>query len=631
MKIVKEREKIMQIEEIKINNFGKLRNKNIELKKGINIISGKNESGKSTLLKFITSMLYGVSKNKNGKRISDYEKYTPWEDGEFSGKITYELDNKEKYEVYRNFTKKNPQILDEVGNDISKNYTIDKTYGNQFFVEQTKVDEELFNTSMVIMQQEVTLDKNKQNMLIQKASNIMLTGEDDVSYKKISAKLNKKQIDEIGTEKSPTKPLYLTKQRIEELSRQKQELSEIRPVQYEIENKKLNIEREIKEAEKELELLQEVQRISNEKNIEQEKIQINIKSKEEIEKKKEEEENNLKNIKSEKIYKKSPKALYIVLILLVILTITLYIIEQKLIAYVGAGLAALNAVMAIVVQTKENNRYKKQKEREINEQNSIKNKIELLDNEIKEKERIIVEKQSELETKISLNKMQLKTNFINIDDVDKILEKNIGSENILNEQKYINDLKLETTKLEIQRKEILEKLEKASEIEAELENKQEELKELLEYDEAINIAKEALERAYIKMRENVTPRFSNNLSNAIRSISNEKYKTVKVNEEDGLIIETENGKYVPADLLSIGTIDELYLTLRISSIKELTKENMPIILDETFAYFDNERLENVLGFLDKEYRNNQILILTCTDREKKALEKLGISYNNIEL
>lgn len=70
----------MQIKELQINNFGKLKNKKIELKNGINIISGKNESGKSTLLKFITSMLYGISKNKNGKRISDYEKYTPWEE-----------------------------------------------------------------------------------------------------------------------------------------------------------------------------------------------------------------------------------------------------------------------------------------------------------------------------------------------------------------------------------------------------------------------------------------------------------------------------------------------------------------------------------------------------------------------
>jgi len=68
----------MLIKKIQINNFGKLQNKEIKLNKGINIIYGENESGKSTLLKFITSMFYGANKNKNGKVISDYDRYTPW-------------------------------------------------------------------------------------------------------------------------------------------------------------------------------------------------------------------------------------------------------------------------------------------------------------------------------------------------------------------------------------------------------------------------------------------------------------------------------------------------------------------------------------------------------------------------
>ncbi|MCI9365140.1 MAG: hypothetical protein HFJ54_00430 [Clostridia bacterium] len=58
---------------------------------------------------------------------------------------------------------------------------------------------------------------------------------------------------------------------------------------------------------------------------------------------------------------------------------------------------------------------------------------------------------------------------------------------------------------------------------------------------------------------------------------------------------------------------------------------MPIILDETFAYFDKERLENVLEFLSHEYANKQILILTCTNREEEALKNKHISYNKIAL
>ena len=76
----------MKIKNLKINSFGKLKNREINLDSKINIIYGENEAGKSTILKFITAMLYGLSKNKRGKDISDFEKYTPWYNDEFSGK-----------------------------------------------------------------------------------------------------------------------------------------------------------------------------------------------------------------------------------------------------------------------------------------------------------------------------------------------------------------------------------------------------------------------------------------------------------------------------------------------------------------------------------------------------------------
>lgn len=149
----------MKIRKIKINSYGKLKEKEINLKDGINIIYGKNEAGKSTLLKFIINTFYGISKNKKGKEYSDFEKYMPWSGEDFSGKIEYELNNKNKYEVYRDFKKKNPQIFNENMEDISKKFNIDKNKGNQFFYEQTGVDEELFLSTLVVGQAETKLRK----------------------------------------------------------------------------------------------------------------------------------------------------------------------------------------------------------------------------------------------------------------------------------------------------------------------------------------------------------------------------------------------------------------------------------------------------------------------------------------
>ena len=74
-------------------------------------------------------------KIKMEKNISDYEKYKPWDSDEFSGKITYELDNKNKYEIYREFNKKNPNIFNS--NKEKKfqiQFNIDKKDGSEFFV-----------------------------------------------------------------------------------------------------------------------------------------------------------------------------------------------------------------------------------------------------------------------------------------------------------------------------------------------------------------------------------------------------------------------------------------------------------------------------------------------------------------
>lgn len=193
----------MKIRTLKINQFGKLQNKEIDLKEHINIIYGKNESGKSTLLKFILAVFYGLSKNKNGKDYTDFEKYTPWKENDFSGKIKYELEDKTTYEVFREFKKKSPKIYNEDLEEISKNFTIDKTNGNRFFTEQTGVEEDLFTSTIVSMQNETKLEEKEQISLLQKLSNLVTTGEDNLSYQKIMNKLNRRQLEEIGTRKKP--------------------------------------------------------------------------------------------------------------------------------------------------------------------------------------------------------------------------------------------------------------------------------------------------------------------------------------------------------------------------------------------------------------------------------------------
>ena len=58
---------------------------------------------------------------------------------------------------------------------------------------------------------------------------------------------------------------------------------------------------------------------------------------------------------------------------------------------------------------------------------------------------------------------------------------------------------------------------------------------------------------------------------------------------------------------------------------------MPIILDEAFAYYDDERLENTLKFIAQTFNGNQILLFTCSHREEEILNRIDKEYQLIEL
>ncbi|MBR6504668.1 MAG: AAA family ATPase, partial [Clostridia bacterium] len=338
----------MKIKKLKINGFGNLEGKEIELNKNINIIYGKNEAGKSTLLKFIVDMFYGISKNKRGKDIADFEKYTPWKASEFSGKLNYELDSGENCEIFRDFNKKNPKIFNSKGEDISKTFNIDKLKGNEFFTEQTGIDEELFLSTFVSQQQEVKLNVNDKNLLIQKMSNIVSTGEDNVSYKKAIEKINKKLIEEIGTERTQGRPINLILEKLKKLKVKKEELLLNKNNQININEEKEIINKNINKINIEINFLNEFKKLINNKILEQEKININKKIIEEENKKiinlKKELENNINP--ENKINKKiNIKNNLIITGILIIINLILFILFKNIVInYVIAVITIIYAI-----------------------------------------------------------------------------------------------------------------------------------------------------------------------------------------------------------------------------------------------------------------------------------------------
>ena len=650
----------MEIKTIKINSYGKLKNKEINFKKNINIIYGENESGKSTLLKFIINSLYGTSKNKKGKNISDFEKYKPWEGEDFSGKLIYELDNKNKYEIFREFNKKNPKIFNGNGEDITNEYNIDKNKGSEFFYDQTQISEEMFLATSVAMQQEVKIGKDAQNFLIQKISNVLGTGEDNISYKKAIEKLNKKQLEKIGTERSREKPLNIIEKEIEKNKEKINEIKKYENLQYEIEEEKNKIKINIEKNKIKNELLKEIKKIKGKNNLENEKIKINEKIIEENKNKINEIENKIINIKNNFEKEKNKKNKFdvkyeknklnkkIKMICIIILLINIFwilfipkIIENEIFKYIFLLTVPVTFIYIIFLKNKLN---KKIKIKEKNYQIEFE-KINLEENNLKNEKNIIKKNIEEINDKI--NKLKIENNIKNNLKKENILNKysnkfnkteinyffNIEKieEEILYLENKINENKIEINKLEFKKENIENQLNDLSKIEEDLNILNEQYNDLQKMNNSIELTKKLLEKAYEKMKNNISPIFAKKLSQNISEITNGKYNNLFLNDEKGLIVELDNGNYVPAERLSIGTIDQLYLSLRLGMLDEISKEKIPIILDEAFAYFDKNRLKNILNFLHNKYNDRQIIIFTCTLREKEILEEEKIWFNYIKI
>ena len=658
----------MKINKLKINSYGKLKEKEINFQDGINLIYGQNEAGKSTLIKFITNSFYGVSKNKKGKEVSDFDQYKPWSGEEFSGKLEYELDNKEKYEIYRDFSKKNPKIFNENMEDISKEFNIDKNKGNEFFYEQTKIDEDLFLSTLAINQSEVKLENQAQNFLIQKIANLAQTGDDSISFKRVIDRINRRQLDEIGTERSREKPINIVARNLQELTNEKENLEKYKNFKYEFEDKENDLNDEILNLENENNFLREIklqnenEKIENEKikikeNIEKENLEkinllnnkineLKINNKNILEKYLEKNSKNKNNkINKNKIKNKLIKKLNIIFILLIIINILQFIIiKNNIFKYIFLLTVPTFLIFYIFLINKEKNKIKNNEKIEKNKFNEINLKLMNLENEKKliennQKNNIdeLNKIKNEFNLKNNLEKEKIKNKYLNKIEKNKINNfinlnnlENINFE-IEKNQKNLNNKKIELHTLNLDKKNIEPQLDNLSKIEEELVNNNNKMSTLQNLNISMNLAKEVLNEAYEKMKNSVTPKFTENLSNNISNITNGKYDKVMFNESEGLIVALENGDYVPVNRFSIGTIDQLYLSLRLSMINELSDESVPIFLDEAFAFYDDDRLENILEYLNTKFSDRQIIIFTCTNREKNILKNKNIDYNYIEL
>ena len=575
----------MKIVRIKVDAFGKLKDLDLELDSHFNIIYGRNESGKSTFQDFIRCAILGMER-KRGRISKDdyYMKYLPWENkNRFGGSLYLEDEDGIEQTITRNFLDKD----------------LDKAT-----MEFTPV---LYDNTINIGQLQTRTQKQMAVELQQYLLNLSSTGDLSLNISKAIKYLNtcQKEIKK----KMPVSRSYDLEE--EEFKDQSDEWY-----------------KKLKEA-KELE----------------DKIQIQMqefrKRKEGFEKKSEEvcellfkhefyDEEDIKDCKenTKKLLEKYQEELekdtqekplvnpYLIGTAVVIFFLNLLLVQNTVVG-VGCVFFLIAYILFRIIR----------KPMDFNEDLELESQIAevyeefLGTNEITEENYKKfceeLEKYKGLLKQVTDTKLKSEKVKEEIKKLEGYQEKIQSEIEEIKKQLWINEGKASQAQIKK-----LEKERMKNEIL---------LKGQLEEDlQAISLSKEVMQSLSENIFKNCVEQINEKVSEIVSKMTDGQYKNVVIDSKLEVTVQIEE-KNVSIESLSKGTIEQIYLAVRIAIIELLwSEEGMPLLLDDSFGFYDDMRLEQTLHYL-YEYYQGQVILFTCQKRELEIANKLELFYRNLTL
>ena len=146
---------------------------------------------------------------------------------------------------------------------------------------------------------------------------------------------------------------------------------------------------------------------------------------------------------------------------------------------------------------------------------------------------------------------------------------------------------------------------------------------------AIERATERIQELCEVKKEDVMREVLNKASELLCVMTKGKYQKLLLEESREPMV-WDGNRQLKLFQVSTGCVDQVYLSLRMA-LQNLffTEEQLPLIFDDAFVYFDNQRLERLLGYLTD--MNRQVLIFSCHEREMQFLEKEKVPFGKIVL
>ncbi len=255
----------MIIKKIEIEGFGKFTDTVFEFDKGLNLIYGNNEDGKTTLMSFVKMMLYSSSA-KTEKSADIFKalrkKYRPWNGSPMSGAMEFEANGME-YRLQKEFLKSDASDKTSIFCiTTGENIQIEnKNEPGEYFLGMSS---EEFERSIFMGQSGGFTAEGASDSLAMRISNLSVSGDESISHELVLKRLADAAEELVS--KSRKKGLLIDAQnRLESLNIEKQQLAQLEEEQKDIELKIQLLTDEINSLETDLNALSDLDKLENAK------------------------------------------------------------------------------------------------------------------------------------------------------------------------------------------------------------------------------------------------------------------------------------------------------------------------------------------------------------------------------
>ncbi len=153
--------------------------------------------------------------------------------------------------------------------------------------------------------------------------------------------------------------------------------------------------------------------------------------------------------------------------------------------------------------------------------------------------------------------------------------------------------------------------------------------------DAINLAAETMTELQSSIQSSFGHYLNKEAGELIAGITGGVYDSMWIDQNLDIFMNTP-GKIVPIEDVSSGTMDQIYLALRLAAARLIqgdtgaAEARLPLIFDDSFAMYDEQRLASALQYIT-EIHHGQILLFTCHTREQRILESENVKFNLIEM